>query len=116
MIEEMKNQINHLIETFDYSNTEDYRDLLYIIYLNWIENNGENEEINTIINNFIKAIISNDNLNNNCNCNNNNNNCNCNNNNCEHNDNNYDNINSYDLYRFFLGGRLKGIPERYYGY
>ena len=103
MIEEMKNQINHLIETFDYNNVEDYRDLLYVIYLNWIENNGENEEINTIINNFIKLIITDhaeksDN-------NNNNNNCLC------------DNItDSYELYRYFLGDRLKGIPDKRNGY
>lgn len=107
MIEEMKNQINHLIETFDYSNVEDYRDLLYVIYLNWIENNGENEEINTIINNFIKIIITDhaeksDNNNNN---ENNNNNCLC------------DNIvDSYELYRYFLGDRLKGIPDKRNGY
>lgn len=106
MIEEMKNQINHLIETFDYSNVEDYRDLLYVIYLNWIENNGENEEINTIINNFIKIIITDhaeksDNNNNN----ENNNNCLC------------DNIvDSYELYRYFLGDRLKGIPDKRNGY
>lgn len=108
MIEEMKNQINHLIETFDYSNVEDYRDLLYIIYLNWIENNGENEEINTIINNFIKIIItdhtekSNNNDNNN---NENNNNCYCDN-----------GIDFYELYRYFLGDRLKGIPDKRNGY
>lgn len=108
MIEEMKNQINYLIETFDYSNVEDYRDLLYIIYLNWIENNGENEEINTIINNFIKIIItdhtekSNNNDNNN---NENNNNCYCDN-----------GIDSYELYRYFLGDRLKGIPDKRNGY
>lgn len=108
MIEEMKNQINHLIETFDYSNVEDYRDLLYVIYLNWIENNGENEEINTIINNFIKIIItdhtekSNNNDNNN---NEDNNNCCCNN-----------VIDSYELYRYFLGDQLKGIPDKRNGY
>jgi hypothetical protein len=108
MIEEMKNQINHLIETFDYSNVEDYRDLLYVIYLNWIENNGENEEINTIINNFIKIIItdhtekSNNNDNNN---NEDNNNCYCNN-----------VIDSYELYRYFLGDQLKGIPDKRNGY
>ena len=108
MIEEMKNQINHLIETFDYSNVEDYRDLLYVIYLNWIENNGENEEINTIINNFIKIIItdhtekSNNNDNNN---NEDNNNCYCNN-----------VIDSYELYRYFLGDPLKGIPDKRNGY
>lgn len=108
MIEEMKNQINHLIETFDYSNVEDYRDLLYVIYLNWIENNGENEEINTIINNFIKIIItdhtekSNNNNNNN---NEDNNNCYCNN-----------VIDSYELYRYFLGDQLKGIPDKRNGY
>lgn len=106
MIEEMKNQINHLIETFDYSNVEDYRDLLYVIYLNWIENNGENEEINTIINNFIKIIITDhaeksDNNNNN----ENNNNCLC------------DNIaDFYELYRYFLGDQLKGIPDKRNGY
>lgn len=111
MIEEMKNQINHLIETFDYNNVEDYRDLLYVIYLNWIENNGENEEINTIINNFIKIIItdhaekSNNNNNNDNNDNENDNNCLC------------DNItDSYDLYRYFLGDRLKGIPDKRNGY
>lgn len=108
MIEEMKNQINHLIETFDYSNVEDYRDLLYVIYLNWIENNGENEEINTIINNFIKIIITDHaekSDNNNNNENNNNNNCLC------------DNIvDSYELYRYFLGDRLKGIPDKRNGY
>ena len=108
MIEEMKNQINHLIETFDYNNVEDYRDLLYVIYLNWIENNGENEEINTIINNFIKIIItdhtekSNNNDNNN---NEDNNNCYCNN-----------VIDSYELYRYFLGYQLKGIPDKRNGY
>ena len=108
MIEEMKNQINHLIETFDYSNVEDYRDLLYVIYLNWIENNGENEEINSIINNFIKIIItdhtekSNNNDNNN---NEDNNNCYCNN-----------VIDSYELYRYFLGDQLKGIPDKRNGY
>lgn len=108
MIEEMKNQINHLIETFDYNNVEDYRDLLYVIYLNWIENNGENEEINTIINNFIKIIITDHaekSDNNNNNENNNNNNYLC------------DNItDSYELYRYFLGDRLKGIPDKRNGY
>lgn len=108
MIEEMKNQINHLIETFDYSNVEDYRDLLYIIYLNWIENNGENEEINTIINNFIKIIITDHTEKSNNNNNNNNEN---NNNYC------YNNvIDSYELYRYFLGDRLKGIPDKRNGY
>ena len=114
MIEEMKNQINHLIETFDYSNVEDYRDLLYVIYLNWIENNGENEEINTIINNFIKIIITDhaEKSNNNNNNNNNDNNDNENDNNCS-----CDNIvDSYDLYRYFLGDRLKGIPDKRNGY
>ncbi len=104
MIEEMKNQINHLIETFDYSNVEDYRDLLYIIYLNWIENDGENEEINAIINNFIKIIIT-DHKEKSNNNNNNNNNCSCNN-----------IIDFYDLYRYFLGDRLKGIPDKRNGY
>lgn len=102
MIEEMKNQINHLIETFDYSNVEDYRDLLYVIYLNWIENNGENEEINTIINNFIKIIITDHTEK----SNNNNNNNYCHNN----------VIDSYELYRYFLGDRLKGIPDKRNGY
>lgn len=108
MIEEMKNQINHLIETFDYSNVEDYRDLLYVIYLNWIENNGENEEINTIINNFIKIIITDHTEKSNNNDNNNNEN---NNNYCRNNV-----IDSYELYRYFLGDRLKGIPDKRNGY
>lgn len=108
MIEEMKNQINHLIETFDYSNVEDYRDLLYVIYLNWIENNGENEEINTIINNFIKIIITDHTEK----SNNNDNNNNEDNNNCYYNN----VIDSYELYRYFLGDQLKGIPDKRNGY
>ena len=49
MIEEMKRQIQHLDDTFDPSNVGDYKDLLYIIYLNWIENNM-NENPKDIVN------------------------------------------------------------------
>lgn len=112
MIEEMKRQINHLIETFDYDNIGDYKDLLYIIYLNWIENNGENEEINELINNFIKTLTltpperneqpENRNDDNRCNSD-----CSCN-------QNSYNR--SYEIYRYFLGERLSGIPKDIYDY
>lgn len=97
MIEEMKRQIQHLDDTFDPSNVGDYKDLLYVIYLNWIENNGENEEINSLINNLIKKIVDssiNDNDNNNCD--------NCNE------DEGSNMSEDYLIYRHFLGHKIPG--------
>lgn len=102
MIEEMKRQIQHLDDTFDPSNVGDYKDLLYIIYLNWIENNGENEEVNFLINNLIKKIVDS------CvNDNDNNDNCdNCNEENLNMNE-------DYLIYRHFLGYKIPGYWRNY---
>ncbi len=102
MIEEMKRQIQHLDDTFDPSNVGDYKDLLYIIYLNWIENNGENEEVNFLINNLIKKIVDS------C-VNDNDNNDNCDNCNEENPNMNED----YLIYRHFLGYKIPGYWRNY---
>ncbi len=99
MIEEMKRQIQHLDDTFDPSSVGDYKDLLYVIYLNWIENNGENEEVNSLINNLIKKIVDS--------CVNDNDNCdNCNEENPNMNE-------DYLIYRHFLGYKIPGYWRNY---
>ena len=102
MIEEMKRQIQYLDDTFDLSNVGDYKDLLYVIYLNWIENNGENEEVNSLINNLIKKIVDssiNDNDNNNCD-------------NCDE-DESPNMSEDYLIYRHFLGYKIPGYWRNY---
>jgi len=102
MIEEMKRQIQHLDDTFNPSDVGDYKDLLYVIYLNWIENNGENEEVNSLINNLIKKIVdSSINDNNNCDCDN------CNE------DENPNMSEDYLIYRHFLGYKIPGYWRNY---
>jgi hypothetical protein len=97
MIEEMKKQIQHLDDTFDPSNVGDYKDLLYVIYLNWIENNGENEEVNSLIDNLIKKIVNSSiNDNDNCDCDN------CNE------DEGPNMSEDYLIYRHFLGYKIPG--------
>lgn len=102
MIEEMKRQIQHLDDTFNPSDVGDYKDLLYVIYLNWIENNGENEEVNSLINNLIKKIVDfsiNDNNNYDCD--------NCNE------DENPNMSEDYLIYRHFLGYKIPGYWRNY---
>ena len=85
----MKRQIQYLDDTFDPSNVGDYKDLLYVIYLNWIENNGENEEVNSLINN-------------------NDNNCD----NCDE-DESPNMSEDYLIYRHFLGYKIPGYWRNY---
>lgn len=102
MIEEMKRQIQHLDDTFNPSNVGDYKDLLYVIYLNWIENNGENEEVNSLINNLIKKIVNSSiNDNDNCDCNN-----------CNEDEGSNTNE-EYLIYRYFLGHKIPGYWRNY---
>lgn len=101
MIEEMKKQIEHLDNTFDYNNIGDYKDLLYVIYLNWIENNGENEDVNNLINSLIEKVINFDNKAKKDTCND-----------CQCEDNSSDNC-SFKLYKYFLGEKIRGVPKIY---